>query len=226
MTLESVIEQNHRLVDEKTSQMILSRVGKQDFINNNAHLMSIIREVRNTVNTNKDQAEALQFKYDNLDSLFVSKAEFEKYKMEQAEFHLKTNEKIAKLKDFVSFDGSETDSRDDQSLSDMPANKDIEETSRSNASGERSLRDKNMSRVSLFDASKQPKERKGNESPLNIIKVALQHEQQSSINEVFESSADKLAESPRKHLMIHEPNTPAVRIDPAQNNFRISLETD
>jgi hypothetical protein len=33
--------------------------------------------------------------------------------MEQAEFHLKTNEKIAKLKDFVSFDGSETDSRDD-----------------------------------------------------------------------------------------------------------------
>jgi hypothetical protein len=30
-------------------------------------MMSIIREVRNTVTSNKDQAEALQFKYDNLD---------------------------------------------------------------------------------------------------------------------------------------------------------------
>jgi len=76
-------------------------------------MMSIIREVRNTVTSNKDQVEALQFKYDNLDQLFITRAEFEKYKMEQAENNLRTNEKIGKLRDFVSFDGSETDSRDD-----------------------------------------------------------------------------------------------------------------
>jgi hypothetical protein len=62
-----MIEQNHRLVVEETSQILLSRVGKQDFINNNSHMMSIIREVRNTVTANKDQAESLQTKYDNLD---------------------------------------------------------------------------------------------------------------------------------------------------------------
>jgi len=93
--------------------MILSRTSKQDFLDNNRHMMSIIREVRNTVTSNKDQVEALQFKYDNLDQLFITRAEFEKYKMEQAENNLRTNEKIGKLRDFVSFDGSETDSRDD-----------------------------------------------------------------------------------------------------------------
>lgn len=51
--------------------------------------------------------------------------------MEQAENNLRTNEKIGKLRDFVSFDGSETDSRDDQSMLELPANKDIDSSSRS-----------------------------------------------------------------------------------------------
>jgi hypothetical protein len=106
----------------------------------------------------------------------------------------------------------------------MPANKDIEETSRSAESVERSLQDKNMSRVSLFDANKEPKERKGDESPLNMIKVALKHEQQS-VEPRFDS-AQRLDESPRKQLLIKEPNSPVLEVVPTNNNYRISLETD
>ena len=62
--------------------MILSRTSKRDFIDNNVHLMAMIREVRNMAQGAVAASDSLQTKYDNLDDLIISRAEFEKYKEE------------------------------------------------------------------------------------------------------------------------------------------------
>ena len=79
---ENKIETFQNTVDEKASKMILSRTSKRDFNENNVHLMSMIREIRNMAQGAVAASNSLQTKYDNLDELNISRAEFEKYKDE------------------------------------------------------------------------------------------------------------------------------------------------
>lgn len=79
---ENKIETFQNTVDEKATKMILSRTSKRDFIDNNVHFMSMIREIKNMAQGAVAASNSLQTKYDNLDDLNISRAEFEKYKEE------------------------------------------------------------------------------------------------------------------------------------------------